>query len=138
MLKKWSEIQLFREDLKNDWNELWNSKFYDNLKGESVSKKRYENLFVDQGEIIFASRDYKPLTFQEILEKHLGSDTAKSAFPDPVTGGWRKFAQTKIPKKITKKRKRPEIKIDENQHQRKGGNGWLNKNRIKRKKSKAW
>lgn len=135
MLTCHQEIQKIRTDLKKDWKELWDSKINDNRKGESISRKHYLSLYVEKGEVILASRDFKPVSLQNILEKRLGRETMQSVYPDPVTGGWKKFTKTYIQKRNSKKRTRPEVKIDINQHQRKGGDGWLNKNRINRKKS---
>jgi hypothetical protein len=129
------EIQTIRANLKEDWKELWDSKINDNRKGESISRKYYPNLYIEKGEVILASRDFKPVSLQNILEKRLGRETMQSVYPDPVTGGWKKFTKTYIQKRNSKKRTRPEVQRDIYQHQRKGGNGWLNKNRINRKKT---
>ena len=118
--------------LKVDWAELWKTKHEDEVKAEGVSVQDFESLFVDRGEIIHATRDFKPLSFSEILEKHVGPEKAAGVDVNPRVGGWRKFAKKNFPAKHTK-REKPEVKADLSQQQRKGGSGWLNKARIYRK-----
>lgn len=134
MLEGWERARELRRELKGEWAELWRTKYDDEVRAEDVSSKEFARLFVDRGEIIFATRDYKPLSFREILDRHLGSDLSEKAFPDPAVGGWRKFVKEHLPKpKHGKRRERPGVKVDLRQHQRKGGNGWLNKARIWKK-----
>lgn len=122
----------FRKMLKAKWAELWSSKYDDSVKAEGVSTSNYPRLFVDRGEIVYATKDYKPLSFREILESYYDSETLARIYPDPVVGGWRKFSRTHFPAK-QRKRERPKVKVDVGQHQRKGGAGWRNKNRVARK-----
>jgi len=134
VLEGWEKARELRRELKTEWAELWRTKYEDEVRAEGVSPKAYERLFVDRGEIIHANRDYKPLSFGEILGQNLGSDLAGKISPDPSVGGWRKFVKDHIRKlKPVKKRERPRIKVDLTQHQRKQGRGWLNKARIWKK-----
>ncbi len=121
-----------RRKLKADWAELWKTKHDDGVKAEGISTKVYTELFVDQGEIIHATRDYTPLSFSEIYEKHVGTEKAERIEVNPQEGGWHKFARNNFPAKQTK-RERPKFKPDLSQQQRKGGSGWLNQARIRRK-----
>jgi hypothetical protein len=121
-----------RQKLKADWAELWKTKHDDEVKAEGISIKIYTDLFVDRGEIIHATRDYKPLSFSEIYEKHVGTEKAERIEVNPREGGWRKFARNYFPAKQTK-RERPKFKPDLSQHQRKGGSGWLNQARMRRR-----
>ena len=105
----------------------------DEVRAEDVSPEEYERLFVDRGEIIHATRDYKPLSFTEILNRHLGSDLAGRVDPDPSVGGWRSFVKEYFQKLKPVKRERPRNEVDLTQHQRKRGRGWLNKARIWKK-----
>jgi len=134
MLEGWERVNMLRQDLKTDWVELWRMKYDDEVRAEGVSPKEYERLFVDLGEIIYATKDFKPLSFRDILEKHLGSDVAAKAYPDPAVGGWRKFVKEHLRRhKRVKRRERPRVKVDLDQHQRKSGAGWLNRARIWKK-----
>lgn len=138
MDERWLWIKELRMVLKADWSNLWRTKHEDEVKAEGISTKDYEKLFVDRGEIIHATRDYKPLSFREILENHIGKDDAAKVDINPKIGGWRKFAKQNFPAKHQRsKRERPKIKLDLSQHQRKGGDGWLNKARIFRKMRRA-
>ena len=125
---------MLRQELKTEWAELWKTKYDDEVRAEGVSPKEYERLFVDLGEIIYATKNFKPLSFRDILEKHVGSDLAAKAYPDPVLGGWRKFVKEHLQRhKSVKKRERPRVKVDLSQQQRKSGAGWLNKARMRKK-----
>ena len=133
VLEGWERARELRLELKVEWTELWRTKYDDDVRAEDVSRREFMKLFVDRGEVIYATRDYKPLSLREILDQHLGSELAEKVSPDPSVGGWRKFVREHIPKKPAKKRERPKIKVDLTQHQRKGGKGWLNKARIWKK-----
>ena len=130
----WLWLKELRRVLKEDWAELWKTKHDDEVKAEGISVNDFEMLFVDRGEIIHATRDYKPLSFREILEKHVGQEDASKIDIDPKVGGWRKFANKNFPpRRQTNKRERPKQKVDLKQYQRKDGKGWLNKARIYKK-----
>jgi len=134
MLEGWEQVRELRRELKTEWAKLWMTKYDDNVRAEGVSPKEYDRLFVDRGEVIHATRDYKPLSFRDILEGHLGSDLVRRVDPDPVVGGWRKFVREHLLKpRLLKRRERPRIKVDLTQHQRKGGAGWLNRARTWKK-----
>ena len=120
-----------RKITKDEWHDLWQSKKDDEIIAESISAKKYAWLEVEKGEII---RDSKHLNidFQTILEKNYGIDDAAKINPDPSIGGYKKFikenfTERKIP------REAPRIKADLNQLQRKGGRGWRNQMRIRKK-----
>jgi len=133
MLEGWERARELRRELKADWARLWMTKYDDDVRAEDVSSKEFDRLFVDRGEVIFATRDYKPLSFRDILDKHIGSDMAGKVSPDPAVGGWRKFVREHLQNTKQAKRERPRVKVDVSQHQRKGGHGWLNKARIWKK-----
>ncbi len=125
-----------RRWLKIEWADLWKYKQDDETRAEGVSVKAYSLLSVDSGEVIHATRDFKPVSFREVLERHVGSEDASRVDLDPRVGGWRKFARQNFPVKVGKRVERREagIKWDLSQHQRKGGAGWRNKGRIWGKK----
>ncbi len=124
----------FRRWLKIEWADLWKSKFDDEIIAEGISLRDYSLLDVDKGEIIHASRDYKPLKFRDILEKNLGGEAAERVDVDPHVGGWRRFAREELPGRENKAvRRAPKIPFDLSQQQRKGGSGWLNQARIHKK-----
>jgi hypothetical protein len=126
--------KILRQQLKNQWADLWVSKHDDKVNAEDISVKDYNLLFVEKGEVVQAKRDYRPISFSDILEKHVGADRALKVDIDPRVGGWKKFSKKNFPKKKPEFiREPPRKKIDLNQHQRKNGFGWLNQARIYRK-----
>lgn len=138
MDEHWLWVKELRKALKIDWAKLWKTKREDEIKAEAISVEDFDRLFVDRGEIIHATRDYRPLSFREILEKHVGPEDASRVDIDPNVGGWRKFAKRNFPaKRKMNKRERPRVKVDLTQHQRKAGKGWLNKARTRKKQRLA-
>ena len=134
MIEGWEEVHMLRQELKSEWAELWKTKYDDDVLAEGVSPREFERLFVDLGEIIYATRDFRPLSLREILERYVGSDLAAKAYPDSVVGGWRRFAKEHLrTHKPVKGRERPKVKVDLSQHQRKCGAGWLNRARMLKK-----
>ena len=138
MKKALQQASEMRKWLKSEWDDLWITKHDDKIMAEGVSIKKYSLLDVDRGEIIRANRDYKPLSFHSILQKNIGKDLADKVDVDPETGGWGKFTRDNFTRKRKEKphREKPEVIIDNSQQQRKGGAGWLNKSRIRRKGKK--
>jgi hypothetical protein len=118
--------------LRKEWKRLWSDKYYDEKTAEGVSTREYTQLYVDQGQIIYAARGCKPLDFHEILERNLGRDYSDKVCPSPQVGGWRKFARDNLARRAPK-RERPKVKVDLRQPQRKNGRGWRNQIRLYKK-----
>jgi hypothetical protein len=129
---KRSQAEETRLELKREWKSLWNDKFDDEKIAEGVSTEDYSQLYVDKGQIIYATRGCKSLDFHEILEKKIGRNYSNKISPPPQVGGWRKFAKDNLTKK-TPTRDKPKIKVDLSQQQRKNGRGWKNQIRINKK-----
>jgi hypothetical protein len=116
------------EELKTEWKKLWQERFDDHVRAEGIAISDYSSLFVDQGTIIHATRDFKALNFKEILERHQVENVDRFVQPSPQVGGWNKFIKTEITKQKPQRTKRaasycPEKK--EPQQSKKGGRGWL-------------
>ena len=114
------------EKLKVQWKLLWSERFNDKMRAEDVSVSDYAYLRVEQGTIIHATRDFKALSFKEILEQHLVED--RFVQPDVHVGGWNKFVKTKIINCRPQGNNRtlpyvPKKRIV--QQPKKGGRGWL-------------
>ena len=133
MNEYWRRIKDVKRSTKEEWAELWQSKYVDGRKAEGISSKDYHRLFVRRGEVIYATRKFKPLSFRDILEKHLGADDAAKIDIDPKEGGWGRFSRTYFPAN-SPKREKPKVKVDISQHQRKGGAGLLNKMRSQKRR----
>jgi hypothetical protein len=128
------ELQLRKEmiqDLKVQWKRLWHERVNDHWIAEGIANQTYPSLFVDKGTVIRATRDFKALSFREILELHQVPNLARYIQPDPATGGWTKFVKTHIT--VDRKRRIPsrvsvELRIKVKKGQlKKGGRGWLHK-----------
>ena len=116
------------EELKWQWKRLWQERIDDKVRAEGIAIIDYSKLFVEQGTIIHATRNYKPLDFKEILDKHEVENPDRYIPPSPQVGGWSKFIKTQITgSKSHRKRRaaayRHEKKVS--QQPKKGGRGWL-------------
>ncbi|MCW4003647.1 MAG: hypothetical protein NWE95_07030 [Candidatus Bathyarchaeota archaeon] len=118
------------EELKFYWKRLWQERVDDKVRAEGIAAAEYEKLFVEQGTIIHATRDYKALSFREILEQHQVANADRFIPPPPQVGGWNKFVKTHI----TNQRPRKSVRVllyceekREKQQPKKGGRGWLHK-----------
>ena len=116
------------EELKVQWKLLWSERYNDKLRAEGISVKDYASLRVERGTIIHATRDYKALSFKEILEQNLIENPDRFVQPDAQAGGWNKFVKTKI--SIYKLQRKElslsfDLKKQGAQQPKKGGRGWL-------------
>jgi len=122
-----SGLKEFVDELRVQWKLLWRDRIDDKVKAEGIANQDYSKLFVEQGTVIIATRDYKPPDFVEILQRHISSDAEKLVPPSPVVGGWGKFVRSVLSKQKGSTRRpappKPERKKD--QQLKKGGRGWL-------------
>jgi hypothetical protein len=119
------------EELRTKWKRLWHERVDDKVRAEGVATADYCDLFVEQGTIIHATRNFKALNFKEILEQHQIENADRFIPPDPQIGGWTKFIKTSITKQPSRRQKRVNFYCAEhnreNQQPKKGGRGWLHK-----------
>ncbi|MGD0645453.1 MAG: hypothetical protein ABSA75_11160 [Candidatus Bathyarchaeia archaeon] len=116
------------EKLKVQWKLLWSECFNDKTRAEGVSVSDYTFLRVERGTIIHATRDFKALSFKEILEQHMVEDSNRFVQPDVNVGGWNKFVKTKITGRGPQRNKHAMSYVPnkrEVQQPKKGGRGWL-------------
>jgi hypothetical protein len=114
------------EQLKGDWKLLWSERFNDKVKAEDVSIKEYTALYIEQGTIIHATRDFKALTFKEILDQHKVENPDRYIPPDAQAGGWKKFVKTNITNQPPKKRRATTDPTKKSTKKTaKNGRGWL-------------
>jgi hypothetical protein len=120
-------------NLKGEWKRLWLERIDDKVRAEGIAINDYSELFVEKGNVIHATRDYKALSFRDILEKHQVENADRYIPPSPSVGGWAKFVKTNI---TTQKTQRPaktkratfyREEQKEKQQPKKGGRGWLHK-----------
>jgi hypothetical protein len=118
----------FVEEIKTEWKKLWRERFDDKVRAEGIALNDYNQLFIDKGTIIHATRDFKALNFKEILEEHEILNAERYITPDPHVGGWTKFVKTNITsQKLERKRSAqlPSEETKEKQQLKKNGRGWL-------------
>lgn len=117
------------DELKIEWKRLWRERHDDKVRAEGIAIDDYSVLFIDKGTIIHATRDFKALSFKDILEQHEIQNAERCIPPDPQVGGWAKFVKDNITDK-SKKEKYTEFygpqKI-EKQQLKKNGRGWLHR-----------
>ena len=116
------------EKLKVEWKLLWSERFNDKLRAEGVSVSDYASLSVERGTIIHATRDYKALSFKEIVEQNAVENLDCVVQPDVDVGGWNKFVKTKINSCRLQRNNLilPSVpKKQVIQQLKKGGRGWL-------------
>jgi len=116
-------------ELRMQYKMLWRERIDDKVRAEGIANKDYFMLFVEKGTVIFATRDFKPLNFKEILERHEVVGVDRVVSPSPHVGGWGKFVRTEI---VSQKRygrvRQARQYLDEKkqrQHLKKGGRGWV-------------
>jgi hypothetical protein len=118
-------------ELKVQWKLLWSERFDDKPKAECISVNNYEQLRVERGDVIHATRDYKALNFKEILKQNSVENPDRFVQPPVHVGGWNKFIKTEItssPNHQSPRSKRAATYAPEKpkgQTQKKGGRGWL-------------
>jgi hypothetical protein len=116
------------EELKVQWKLMWSERFNDKTKAEGVSVADYASLMVERGTIIHATRDFKALSFKEIIQQNMIKEPERFIQPDVNVGGWNKFIKTKIASNNPQKNKRVNFYVPEKstrQQPKKSGRGWL-------------
>lgn len=125
--QEWKE---FVDELKKQWGTLWRDRIDDRVRAEGIADKDYSLLFVERGLVVVATRDFKPLDFVEILERHKPDDLGGGVVPpSPSVGGWGRFVRDFVRgRRRFTRRERPVSSKPErkgNLQRKKGGRGWL-------------
>jgi hypothetical protein len=122
-----NELKEFVDELRTDWKDLWRNRLDDKVRAEGIAQHDYSKLFVEQGTVIMATRDFKHLEFFDIVEEYLKFDAEKALPPNATIGGWGKFIRNNIRKQknTTKRVAPPKQTSKKGQQQKKGGRGWL-------------
>ena len=119
--------ETYYQQLKKEWLALWDEKFDDEWRAEGIASREYAALFVDKGDVVWATRCFKPLRFYEIVEKHEEESGNKILPADPEIGGWGKFIREQMPrtKRVHKKEAETRIRPRGSGVVKKNGRGWL-------------
>ena len=107
---------------------LWKNHIDDKVRAEGSANKNYSLLFVEQGTIIKATRDYKALDLKEILCLHKVQDIEQVLGPHPSVGGYTKFAKQVLNKQARNRSLVKDLskqKLQKNIQRKKSGRGWL-------------
>jgi len=120
------------EALKAQWKLMWSERFDDKLAAEGVSANDYDILQVERGLIIHATRNFKALSFKDILQQKMVENPERFIPPNVHVGGWNKFIKTEIATNRTQRKKHSTSDTSEKsagkqtaQQSKKGGRGWL-------------
>ena len=118
------------EEIKIQWKNLWQERVDDKMRAEGIAANNYTKLFVEKGTIIHATRNFKSLSFKEILKQNQVKNPEKFIQPIPHVGGWSKFIKVSIPSSKPQRHKYALLYVAperEKQQPKKGGRGWLHK-----------
>ena len=117
------------KELKAQYKTLWRERIDDKVRAEGIANRHYSMLFVEKGTVIFATRDFKPLNFKEILDQHKVVGVDRVVPPSPHVGGWGRFIRTEIASQRRHGRVRQTRQYlddkKQRQHLKKGGRGWV-------------
>jgi hypothetical protein len=91
-----SEEKNVVEELKTEWKRLWTERVDDKVRAEGIASSDFSGLFVERGTVIFATRDFRLLSFRDVLERHGIVDAGRHVPPDHRVGGWGKFVRSTI------------------------------------------
>ena len=122
------DLQVLVDDVKEEWRFLWRDRIDDKVRAEGMANRDFSLLFVEQGTVIVATRDFKPLNLKEILYLHKIKNVERIVPPHPTVGGWGKFARTVLNKQKRArewKESAPRRNLKKNLQLKKGGRGWL-------------
>jgi hypothetical protein len=115
--------------LKADWKRLWTERLDDKVRAEGIASSDFSGLFVERGTVIFATRNFRLLSFRDVLERHGIIDADRHVSPDHLVGGWGKFIRSTIAGRTLPVRvKRAASYVaekSEKQQLKKGGRGWV-------------
>lgn len=75
------------EELKAMWRALWIERIDDHVRAEGIANKDYSNLFVEKGTVILATRNFRLLSFREVLEQNGIVDAGRFVPANPRVGG---------------------------------------------------
>ena len=127
-----TEVKQFVDELRTDWKDLWQNRVDDKVRAEGIAKKDYSQLFVEQGTVIMATRDFKSLEFFDIVKQHLDCDAEKAVPINSTIGGWGKFVRDNVRKQksTTRRYDPPKSTRKKGQQQKRGGRGWLHSAKL--------
>jgi hypothetical protein len=115
------------EELKAEWKRLWRERIDDHVRAEGIAREEYSQVFVERGTVILATRNFKLMSFRDVLEQH-GIIDVHRYVSDPRVGGWGKFIRATFPQRAFRQPRRVAsypAPVSEKQQLKKGGRGWV-------------
>jgi hypothetical protein len=129
---KHSEEKSVVEELKSEWRRLWTERIDDKVRAEGIASSDFSDLSVERGTVIFATRNFKLLSFRDVLERHGIVDAGRLVAPDYRVGGWGKFIRSTVAgQRLANRVQRAASYLSEKsskgekQQLKKGGRGWV-------------
>jgi len=129
-----ADAKAFIAEVKDEWRLLWRDRIDDKVRAEGIANREYSLLFVERGNVVIATRDFKQLDLRTIFRSHGIGDTDRVVPPHPSVGGWGKFGRTVLNRQkrarswkevASPKRRNGNLQL------KKGGRGWLHRNAKK-------
>ena len=120
------------DEVKAEWKMLWRNRIDDKVRAEGIAKQDYSLLSVDQGTVIVATKDFKPVDLKEILSSYEIQNGKRRDLPHPSVGGYGKFARTVLNKQTRAREWKATESVRRKKNKKilpkkKGGRGWLHK-----------
>ncbi len=128
MIVETNKKKQFVDEFKSQWTDMWRDRFDDKVRAEGIANKDYSLLSVEKGTVIIATRKFRLLDLNELLQKHKLTGACDVVPPDPSVGGWGRFARTFLSSQRAARRGRqsfPRPDKHAGQQLKKGGRGWL-------------
>jgi hypothetical protein len=126
-----ADVQAFVSDVKGEWRLLWRDRIDDKVRAEGIANREYSLLFVERGNVVIATRDFKQLDLRSIIRLHGIDDVDRVVSPHPSVGGWGKFGRDVMNRqkraRSWKEGASPKKRCG-NLQLKKDGRGWLHRN----------
>ena len=119
-----SSAESLVEEIRGQWRRMWRERIDDRVRAEGIAGKDFDKLFVERGTVVLATRNFKFLTLNGILEQHKLLNVDGFVQVNPRTGGWKRFGRANAYKRQNDV---PKLKpqVDGSRQLKKGGRGWL-------------
>jgi hypothetical protein len=125
-----ADVQAFVAEVKGEWRLLWRDRIDDKVRAEGIANREYSLLFVERGNVVIATRDFKQLDLRSIIRSHGIGDVDRVVSPHPMVGGWGKFARTVLNKQSRARSWKATVSSQKrcsSLQLKKGGRGWLHR-----------
>ena len=119
-----ASVESFVAEVRGEWRCMWRERIDDAVRAEGIAGRDYDKLFVERGTVVLATRNFKFLTLNGILEQHKILNADRFVQVNARTGGWRRFGRANAYKRqhdLPKLEPEP----DGSRQLKKGGRGWL-------------